>query len=436
MTPTDPIPFDPELLEVYGIIRSTPAWKDVKDSMARLAPLRQPAAKPYDQMDLDRDNVLRYAGILRNSSDSIAYAICLAAHLARFSKTQVFEQRLNEGFQALSTGLDLPALAEADTRTELDRCLRGVFPNQKIELPSLRAPAPAPAPDAPQQPRPTSETPDVESAAAPSGDPAADAWRNALERVLTQIRDMDPLNIDSVIQKAYDVWQARLMAFLSTQPEVPPDIDYLRCRALNLPPGMILRGRLKNVSLREWNEAFVAGMSETGVTFPVPLWFSLAALGALGFDVPRDLSSVKSAEENKAASEFISKIPQTSPPKGLLILRVTAESQTAGWNISTSMPTLIITPTDFLREGKANLQSYFQPRLHGVLIEVGRDEQPAAALARANGAAIKEKLPSVRLGFLMAAQPQNAVLPSGYNSFAIMPTDAMDAYTKAFMSTS
>jgi hypothetical protein len=270
--------------------------------------------------------------------------------------------------------------------------------------------------------------------APPPPAPASDPWRNALENALKKIRDMDPLNIDEVIQRASDSWQARLQAFLLGRPEVLADIDYLRCRARNEPLGKILRARLKTASFRDWNEAYVAGMSETGVTFPLPLWFALAALGALGFEIPKDLGSVKSPDESKAANLFVSKIQQATSLKGLLILRVTAESQTAEWNISPTMPAVIMTPDEFLRPGKANLQAYFQARLHGVLIEVARDETPAAAFTRARASEISSRLSSVRIGYLMAAQPQNPQATSG-NPYAVLPADAMAAYIQTFGAT-
>jgi hypothetical protein len=242
--------------------------------------------------------------------------------------------------------------------------------------------------------------------------------------------------MEDVIQRASDSWQTRLLSFLTGLPgqsEIPPDIDYLRCRAANHPLGTVLCGRLKNVSLRDWNEAYVTGMS---VSTAVPLWFALAALRALGFDVPRDLNSAKSKAESRAATDFVSKIPTTSSPKGLLILRLTAESQTAEWKISPSMPALILTPEDFLREGKANLQSYFQPRLHGVLIEMARNETPAAVQARVSlMVAIRERLLSVRVGFLMIAQDQAAKnMVNG--AVAVNAADAAEAYTQAFATTS
>jgi hypothetical protein len=502
VTPGSPNPFDPLLLETSGVIRGTPSWKEVKEAMGRLADLRKAEAKPYEQMDLDRVRVLGYAARLQNSAKSIAYAICLATHLARFSKTPDFAQRLNEGFRGLSTGLDLLGLDEVETANELERCVRAAFPNLTIEIPPLQAPVPAPqagnppptapeaapqaalalpeagnpspvapeaAPEAalaqpessvvgannepdgtvPDQHAEPSNAPPVPapqpaaaSEAAPLNNPpaaenapppqtAGDTWKSAVERALADIRSMGPINFDEVMQRASNAWQNRLVAFLTGQPEVPPDIDYLRCRVANSPLGMVSQASLRGVGLQEWSRAYVAGMLETGVPFPVPLWFSLAALRALGFDVPPDLSSVKSAEEANAAAEFVARISQTSSPqKGLLILRVTAQSQTANWKISPTTPALILDPADFLKDGKMNLQSYFQPRLHGILIEVGRDEQPAAALTRVGGvAAITQRIPLVRVGLLLASPAQNT---SADFPAAVMPNDPNDAYVKAF----
>lgn len=418
MTAPNSILFDTELLQRYAIIRSTPLWKDVRESMVRLERLRQKSAGPYDQMDLDRDNVLRYAAILRNSSDAIAYGVCLAAHLARFSATQVFEQRLNDGLLALSSGLDLPSLTDGEIRNELQRCARAAFPNLNLDFPRLDAP--------------TGESSAVERQTVAD----SDKWRKAVDGALSNTATMEPPNMDDVAQRAADFWQARLVGFLSRsgQPEIPPDIDYLRCRAAKQRLGTVLRGRLRSISLREWCEVYVSGMSKSGVPAPVPLWFALAALGAMGFDVPRELSSVESPEEISAVN-FVSQIPTTSSPKGLLVLRLTAESQTTEWKISSTMPALVLTPEDFLREGKVNLQSYFLARLTGVLVEVARDEPPDAAQRRAGATVIKERFQSLKVGLLMVAPNETAKRLSG-GAVAVNPADASAACAQAFPSSS
>jgi len=457
MTPTSLI--DPTLLEKYALIRSAPSWNEVKDSMKRLAPLREEQARPYDQMGTDRSNVLRYAEILRSSADSITYGVCLAVHLAQFSKAQLPKQKLEEGFEALKTGLDLPALVEADRKQELERCFRLAFPDEEVTIIPLRTPSapsesgPAPAAqEAVAEPTGTTDGGEDGAAAVPSeaavrvvetsSKPQADAWREALKSTVVKIEGQDAPKRNQVIERASDSWQARLLRFLTetSQPAIPPDIDYLRCRAANDPLGTVLRGRLKDVSLREWNQAYVSGMS-TDVKPPVPLWFALAALVALGFDVPRDFSSAKPAMEAGPATDFVSKIPPpatsaTELQKGLLILRLPKESLTEEWKISPSMPALILPPVVFLQDGKLNLQSYFQERLYWVLIEVARNEQWDAVQKRADVAKIREKLPpNVKIGYLLPGPNELARRPER-TAVAVNPSDASEAYSQAFPSPS
>ena len=214
---------------------------------------------------------------------------------------------------------------------------------------------------------------------------------------------------------------------------MPPDIDYLRCRTANDPLGTVLRGRLRNVTLREWNEAYVCGMSVTGAATPVPLYFALAALGMLGFDVPRDIQTKFLSE---VPESFLTKIPAANATKGLLIIKLTADSQTTEWKISPSVPALILTAEEFLRDSKMNLQPYLQQRLHGVLVELGRDEAPNGTRVNSLRIALVGPLPSIRVGLLAPAPLNEQARSSVGGAVAVRPADAGEAYTQAFASTS
>jgi hypothetical protein len=444
VTVPNPILFDPELLQRHAIIRRTPFWKDVVASMERLRNLQRPSANPYDQMDLDRDNLFSFSSNLRNASDTVAYSICLAAHLARFSNVQAPEQRLNEGFQALSSGLDLASLPEATTKNELQRCAQTAFSGLSLQFPAMGALVP-PAVTAPGEYQATREEVNVDKAeataeeqrseqsdaVAPPSQPVANPWRIAVEDALAQVAVLIRPQMEDVIQRAADSWQNRLLGLLTSppQPEISPDIDYLRCRVASHPLGMVLRGRLKNVSLREWNDVYISGMSAKGAATPVPLWFAVAALGYLGFDVPRDFNSPNFLAESSDATTFASKLPTASPRKGLAVLRLTADSQTAEWRINPTMPALIVTLDEWLRDAKVNVQKYFQERLNGLLIEVGRDEEPASVWARPGMNRIKDMLPSVKTGLLMMARTAKA---DSLGNVAVKPADAWEAYTQAF----
>jgi hypothetical protein len=258
---------------------------------------------------------------------------------------------------------------------------------------------------------------------------------------------MDPMHIEEVRVRAFDAWQARLLSVLPVpgqppQPEMPPDIDYLRCRAASDPLGTVLRGRLRDVTLREWNEAYVCGMSVTGAATPVPLYFALAALGMLGFDIPRDIPTKFSSE---VPESFLTRIPTANATKGLLIIKLTADSQTMEWRISPSVPALILTAEEFLRDGtaegflgngKMNLQPYLQQRLHGVLVELGRDEAPNGTRLNSLPITLAATLPSIRVGFLALAPLNEQARSLVGGAVAVRPADAGEAYTQAFASTS
>jgi hypothetical protein len=77
----------PELLEQYFIVRPSQRWREIQDARTRLQELKQD--KPYENMEADRDRVVTYRDVLQWSSRTIAFAICLAAHLRRFSSQAV-----------------------------------------------------------------------------------------------------------------------------------------------------------------------------------------------------------------------------------------------------------------------------------------------------------------------------------------------------------
>jgi hypothetical protein len=404
---------DPTLLETHAILRGTPAWKEVQASRERILQLReQDPPQPYPEMEADRDNVLRYADTLGRSADAVLFGVGVAAHLARCSNSQTLAQRLEDGFRALSTGLDLRSLDEIETRAELDRCFRAVLPQFNIDLPSLRSGA--------------------------AGSPFPEKWREALQNVLNQMQDLPSWYRTSGEQAAWTNWQARLRAFAVNQTEIPPDIDYLRCRAAGLSAGSILRGRLKNLTLAEWSDAYLGGM--TPQTPSRPLWFSIGALLGLGFDAGPPLKAILDSgidSELKAASDFLASIPIASPitRKGVIIIRTTADSMTALWRVS-GIPAITITYEDFIRASKIDLKSYFQPRLHGILIEGERAEQPDATLKRVDAKQITARFPLVRLGLLMARPVQDpSTVPPSYG-LAIAPNDLINALSQSFQVTS
>ena len=263
-----------------------------------------------------------------------------------------------------------------------------------------------------------------------------DPWRAALEDVLQKIREL-PLPYSSEIPvEAWENWQARLQSFAANSTEVLPDINYLRSRAAGSSPGTALAGRLKNRTLREWSEAFIAGIKSSGGSSSTPLWFALGSLLAAGFDSQMTtLLSSSKYPEVEAAQQFVARIPAGSPRKGLIVVRLPADSITANWRVSATVPAIAVTYEDYIAPAKIDMKVYFQPRLHGVLIEVDRSEQPDAALRRVNTSLLSAGISGLRFGFLMVQPALNPATVAGY-PVAIAPNDAAAALLQTFQITS
>jgi hypothetical protein len=401
MTPSSEIAISPELLEAHFILRASPSWKEVQEARNRLKALAADGAQAYPKMETDRISVLQYAATLQRSADAVIFGMALATHLASFSPSDLPAQRLADGFQALSSGLDLLSLDEADTKAALERLVSEGLPELKIEPASLTTPA---------------------------------AWRSALDSALDQVRKLGPPDALATQRRAWGAWQARLLAYARRQPVVPPDIDYLRCRAEGSAPGTILRGRLQNLSVREWSEAYIAGVA-SNAAIKAPLWFGLGALAGQGFDLSPDITPTTAAsqEESEAAVQFLQRVGTSNPKKGLIVVRLKAESISANWRVST-VPALTVTAEEYLSQAKAKVDDYFLARLHGVLIEVDQNQEPAEAQKQAIWPAIRKATPSVKIGFLMARPPDNtASVPSG-SVYTVAPADAAAA-AKAFLTT-
>jgi hypothetical protein len=398
MTPQETVPLNPELLEKYSVLRSSPSWKQVEESRRRLESLRQ-SDGAYDKMEVDRDNVLLYSATMRRSGETIAAALCLAVHLARFSDKTTQAQRIEDGFSALAAGLDLFSLDEVQTRDELVRCASAILPDQRLEFPTMNDPG---------------------------------SWKQSLDAALKTIRDADRPQIDDCRRRSLENWRARLLAHAAGKTEVPPDIDYLRCRTAGVIEGMVLRGRLKSLSVREWSEAYVTGMTLS--PYQIPLWFAFGALGGLGFEIARELPGIASKtvenEEWKAAVEFVMQATSTVPRKGVIVVRAATESLTANWRVS-PVPALVVTADQFHARHKVELNSYFESRIHGILVEVERNETVEAALRRVDVARVQRPYLTLAIGLIVAQRP--ATPPAGYR-FSVAPQDSVEACNDAFLS--
>jgi hypothetical protein len=402
-SPND-VPIDPTLLETYSLVQTkSESWKDVQVARGRLAKLREDE-QPYENMEQDRDVVLAYAAVLQRCTDTIGLGLCLATHLSRSSNSKSAAERFADGLRALSSGLGLAPLDSDVRKAELQRCLKAVSTNLTINLPTITA-------------KPT--------------DSDFQQWRVSLESALESIRGLDSPDLMQAEQNAWRLWQDRLLAFAARQPEIPPDIDYLRCLASKSPAGVILPARLAQVNLNQWSELYCSTIAANSSS---PLWLIPGILGAVGFDIGRDLeSTIRSTaiSPGDSALDFLARSrtgeSKGESRKGLIVVRLAANSVTAPWMIAPTVPALTMQPSDVHGQKHIDLWPYFQPRLHGVLIEVDPAETVADAQKRVSVDQILKLLPSVRLGLLLkTAPPSTSFVPSGY-VYATSPSGLLEA---------
>jgi hypothetical protein len=402
----------PELLEQYFIIRPSQRWKEIQDARTRLQELKQD--KPYENMEADRDRVVTYRDVLQRSGRTIALAICLAAHLRRFSAQPA--GKFSDALAVVSSGLDLQSLDETTKLTELERCIREVVTADN--LPVLEIP--------------------LEGGAA--------SWRAALEQWLAVVNKTPAHEMREVRRDAWTTWDSRLLAFVQGRAdEWPPDINYLRCRAEGSAPGTILPARLGRLTLPQMTDALTAALTPVSTVDDAkecPATFSLALLLALRFDLVSELGDpLDTVVQSFLQGRGVSRTSGTSPSiKGVLIIRTPAGSRTTPWNINPSVPALVTTLQNcpMLFTGKSDLGRYLAPRLTGVLFEVDRTENVRDAARRYLNEFKKllERFPnsqSIRGGLLLARPvgDMNA-LPPELRAVAVAPSDVAEAVRLAF----
>jgi hypothetical protein len=347
MPDTSPFVLTPALFEQYYVVRPTNLWSEVQMARDKLRDLQT----SYEDMEKDKDKVVTYVNVLKRSGRLLAGAICVAAHLRRYSQAPSATQRFTDGLSALSVGLGLQSLDESVRGLEIERCVReiGVQPE---DLPTL----------------------EIGNNSSPS---QSAAWRQKIEKLLEDVNRTRLPESSDVLRDAWAAWDSRLFSFRLHNPQPPIDINYLRCRAQGSPPGQILPARLDTVTLGAVSDALTTALASSTVSRAYPNTFVLGLLAALGFDLSSELTPRISDD---SVTQFLKRSatginPQT-PTQGLLVLRLPVGSLTASWKIDPTMPTLNTTSDAWqnLFNGNFDLKRYLTARLQGILFEVDKSQ--------------------------------------------------------------
>lgn len=366
----------PLLFEQNYVVRPPYPWTEVQAARDKLRDLKT----AYDGMEKDKDKVVAYRDFLRNSGRTLAAAICVAAHLSRYSKLTTTALRFTDGLSVLSTSLGLQSLDESNRASEIERCFRDAgFALE--DLPPL----------------------EIGNDGATNNAPA---WRQAVEKLLQNVNRAPLPDPNEVRRLAWLAWDSRLLSFRLRITPVPVDIDYLRCNAEGSPAGRILPARLDTVTLSAATDALTLALAGSA-SESYPNIFTVGLLGSLGFDLSSELGTLW---RDEAVTQFLARAatgtPSSSPVRSLLIIRAQAGSLTASWKIDPSMPTLIPRPDQWqnLFDGKSDLKRYLGVRLQGILFEVDKSALLRDEVARCQRELkrIQDYLPNLKARLLVS----------------------------------
>ena len=394
MISAGPAILDLAVLETWGVIRSTTPWSELNAARGRLADLRdQKEKRAYDAMERDRDQVLQYASLLRRTLDTIRYAACVAVDLTRYATADNAGENFSDAMRVISESLNLRGRDEDTTRGELLRCYRELFGG--------RAPADSMLPGGPFPGQ-------------------VDAWIAALNATIAQMKqESEQKDIALVRQGAWAAWQDRLVALINDAPEVPVDLDYMRCRMRREAAGTILPAITAPLRLNEWSDAYLKGVQRVATVdagAAVPLWFPMGVAAILGFDLRPDVSTITSGVvevEAKGIERLAARMPaQPSAQRGLLVVRVTTGSLTDTWERPARPLPAISAPFEtFTGEARINWR-HFWSRVEGMLVEVDATERLADAAKRIAHAQSLGRLPTCPVR-LMTRVARQEPLPTG-----------------------
>jgi hypothetical protein len=393
----------PELFEQHFVLRPPYPWGEVVTARKRLSDLKT----AYEEMEKDKNKVVAYKEVLKNSGRILAAAICVAAHLRRYSNAPNANQRFLEGLSSLSTGLGLQSLDETSRGTEIERCFRdiGLAPE---DLPNLDI----------------SDDGKVNNSA---------AWSEAIGKLLQNVNQANLPDPNDMRRNAWTQWEARLSAYRVRNVAQPIDIDFLRCLAEGSEAGRILPARLDTVTLGQVTDALTTALAST-VSNPYPNVFALGLLAFLGFDLTSELLP---RSPDDSVGSFLSRYSlgggsAQSPLRGLLIIRVPAGSLTNLWRIDPQTPTLNTTADAFtnLFEGKFDLRKYLGSRFLGILLEIDRVQTFRDEVSRCQKdlKRLQGYLPNVKARLLVSRPVVDAnIVPAELRPAIVSPANPGDA---------
>jgi hypothetical protein len=243
-----------------NIISTSPPWKIVEEAMSRLKTLGSKGS--YASLDDDAEKVAKFDDLLKRSADSIAYALCAAAALKLWGKSERASDRIRLSLATISSVLSLRRASEA----KIAEWMKELFQQVRRSFTTDDPPALPPVTDK----------------------PGIEAWREwlraemaaaewALRRTVKDFTDTR-----ARAGRAWQHWHTRLVSSDSSV----VNLDSLICARRGSGPSVYFKFPIEEMTVQEWSDAFHAAL---GIDLPAkgeeqpPPWLAFAALSRLGF---------------------------------------------------------------------------------------------------------------------------------------------------------
>ncbi len=264
------------LASQYGVVKTSPAWDDVKRALDRLKRFRD-SGHPYPEFDDDRIVLHGFCTLLEESARTIALALVSGLAIASLTPRTGPRSPLAPALRVISTGLRFLEIPPDQVHVKI-RHLYGEI----LKLDSSSAPG-----------RTTSREPpgldDVEAIA------RWEKWVLEASGALDATLRITDQQVESFKASAWTYWNERFLGPPDVAPK-DPGIDAIYCRATQTGPGKYLSFTVERMGVADWSRALVDAAEMPEDTPPsrsaprnepqkgVPTWLALVALNRLGFD--------------------------------------------------------------------------------------------------------------------------------------------------------
>jgi hypothetical protein len=298
-----------------------PEWRNVEPAMGRLARLIDDQSA-YGRMSSDRNDVVEFAGILREFEPNLKAALmCAGMFAGELTPPITSEAQTPEPIQKLSEALvQVYQLAQLSASQEDDLRKMNLILN-------------------------SSPTPPLVS--------SDDTWDKISSFVRDSLKSGPTTDPTPIIVSAWKLYKDRFtQRFRDGTAQFDPRFQDLFTSLRAGVLGTTLSRNLSTVTAASWTALLLQSFFKD-VDDRVPDWVRVAASLELGwFDLAEKLAKTVPAEDG-LLSQWVRdaklRMPTQTPRRGALVLAAAQKSITEGWKPSVRHASLISTPSDFGR---------------------------------------------------------------------------------------